>query len=183
MSSRDSSTLAAAQNGITAVKPWRADFFPDTSRSRLAPRHISALNAPWTKHLSQLDTHPSRRTTAQQGPDWPHELNRSSHPVKHKGETVTFCSGRHAAECLSLPPSPRQTSSTSELGFKAEFGSAAPPHLCTLNDINRAAPAPTCYSESVTFGLSIKPQILRITGFVMIHITTSLCSSNTKILL
>lgn len=141
------------------------------SRAQLVLSHISDLNTPWASHLPWLDTHPSRRTTAQQGPDWPHGENRSSHPVKQRDKKVAFCSGRHVAKCLSFPPSRSPDSSTSESGFKVEFGSAAPSHLCSPTEISRAAQASSCYSEPVTLGLSIKLQTLRITSFVMIHVT------------
>lgn len=164
--------MAAAQNGITAGKPWRADFFPDT----------------WVEQGWRWDTEVTLMLPGLDiYPGWTHipagrqllsgvqtdHMGKTGLPIsmKQKDETVAFSSGRHIAKCPSLPPSQNPDSSTSELGFKAEFGSVAPSHLCCSTEINTAAQASSCYSEPVTFGLSIKLQTLRITSFVVIHVT------------
>lgn len=126
-----------------------------THEQSMAGAEKHDLNASWCRHLPWCDTRPSRRT-AQRGPDWLHRESSSSHLTQQRWK----CSGRSAA-FLSYPPDPPAAA--------CQFWT--PAHKCSPTARSRAAWASSCYSKSVTFTLGIKPPTLRITSFVVIHVT------------
>lgn len=151
------------------------------SRTWLAQRHINDLHVPWTKRPSQLDTSQQEHNcSARSGlTTWAKQVFSSCEAGRWNSDPLLW------EACCRVPlpstfPKTEQQHNRAEFWCRVRF--CSPSSFC-LNAINRSAPATTCYLKCATFGLSIKPQILRISSFVMIHIITSLCSSNTNILL
>lgn len=124
-----------------------------THEQSMAGAEKHDLNASWCRHLPWCDTRPSRRT-AQRGPDWLHRESSSSHLTQQRWK----CSGRRAA-FLSCPPDP-PAAACQFCNPCSQVQSHCKEQSCL-----------SCYSKSVTFTLGIKPPTLRITSFVVIHVT------------